>query len=184
MELKQFIKDLAAKLQAAGIDYCITGGYAVSVWGIPRSTLDIDLITGLKPGQISLLIKAISPGNGAYLDEEAVREAVSTGGEFNYIPAESGLKVDFWVIKDGDKTGQLELKRKKKEIFEGQEIFFISPEDLILSKLRWARMSESTRHAEDIRSVLTASGKNLDLEYLKREAAAQDLTKDLSVFIK
>ena len=48
MELKQFIKDLAAKLQAAGIDYCITGGYAVSVWGAPRSTLDIDLITGLK----------------------------------------------------------------------------------------------------------------------------------------
>lgn len=30
MQLKQFVKDLAAKLQAAGIDYCITGGYAVS----------------------------------------------------------------------------------------------------------------------------------------------------------
>jgi len=36
MELKQFIKDLAAKLQAAGIDYCITGGYAVSVCGAPE----------------------------------------------------------------------------------------------------------------------------------------------------
>jgi len=36
MELKQFIKDLAAKLQAAGIDYCITGGYAVSVCGTPE----------------------------------------------------------------------------------------------------------------------------------------------------
>lgn len=183
MELKQFVKDLAAKLQAAGIDYCITGGYAVSVWGSPRSTLDIDLITGLKPAQVSLLIKAISPGKGAYLDEEAIREAISSGGEFNYIPAESGLKVDFWVITDANKAGRLELKRKKKETFEGQEIFFISPEDLILSKLRWARLSKSTRHAEDIRSVLAVSGKTLDLAYLKREAAAQDLTKDLSAFV-
>ncbi len=182
MELKQFIKDLAAKLQAAGIDYCITGGYAVSVWGSPRSTLDIDLITGLKPSQISLLIKTISPGKGAYLDEEAIKEAVAGGGEFNYIPAESGLKVDFWVISGSNKTGLKELKRKKKEVFEGQEIFFISPEDLILSKLRWARLSSSSRHAEDIRSVLAVSGKTLDLQYLKREAALQDLTPDLSVF--
>ena len=111
-------------------------------------------------------VKAISPGKGAYLDEEDIKEAVSTGGEFNYIPAESGLKVDFWVIKPGNKAGTLELKRKRKEIFEGQEIFFISPEDLILSKLRWARMSTSTRHTEDIRSILSVSGKDLDSDYL------------------
>lgn len=183
MELKRFVKDLAAKLQAAGIDYCITGGYAVSVWGSPRSTLDIDLITSLKPGQVSLLIKTISPGKGAYLDEEAIKEAVSTGGEFNYIPAETGLKVDFWVMTSKNKTGIDELKRKRRVLFEGQEIFFISPEDLILSKLRWARMSASTRHAEDIRSVLSGSSE-LDLEYLKREAAAQGLTADLSHFLK
>ncbi len=183
MQLKQFIKDLAAKLQAAGIDYCITGGYAVSVWGSPRSTIDIYLITGLKPAQVSLLLKAISPGAGAYLDEEAVREAISTGGEFNYIPADAPLKVDFWVIKDDNKAGLLELSRKRKETIDGQEVFFISPEDLILSKLRWARMSSSTRHAEDIRSVLAASAASLDLAYLKREAAVQGLFKDLSEFI-
>lgn len=180
MELKQFIKDLAAKLQAAGIDYCITGGYAVSVWGAPRSTLDIDLITGLNPAQVQLLLSAMAPGKGAYLDEEAIREAVSSGGEFNYIPAEAGLKVDFWVIKPTDATGQRELKRKRKEVFEGQEIFFIAPEDLILSKLRWARGSSSTRHAEDIRSVLAVTGKELDFDYLKREAAAQGLAGDLA----
>ncbi|MGD9641765.1 MAG: hypothetical protein AB7V08_03395 [Elusimicrobiales bacterium] len=182
MELKQFIKGLAAKLQAAGINYCITGGYAVSVWGTPRSTLDINLITGLKPAQIPLLIKTIAPEKGAYLDEEAIAEAVAAGGEFNYIPAESGLKVDFWVINNSNKTGLKELKRKKKEVFEGQEIFFISPEDLILSKLRWARMSSSSRHAEDIRSVIGVSGKTLDLEYLKREAALQELSADLAIF--
>lgn len=184
MELKDFIKDLAAKLQAAGIDYCITGGYAVSVWGSPRSTIDIDLITGLKPSQVQLLIKAIAPGKGAYLDEEAIREAISTGGEFNYIPADAPLKVDFWVITEENKAGTQELRRKRKELFEGQEVFFISPEDLILSKLRWARMSKSTRHAEDIRSVLSASSGNLDLDYLKGEAAAQGLSADLSAFIK
>lgn len=182
MELKQFIKDLAAKLQAAGIDYCITGGYAVSVWGTPRSTLGIDLIAGLKPAQIAGLMRSIAPGEGAYLDEDDIREAIAAGGEFNYIPAESPLKVDFWVITPTNVTGLKELKRKRKENFEGQELFFISPEDLILSKLRWARMGGSSRHAEDIRSVIAVSGKELDLQYLKQEAALQDLTADLSVF--
>ncbi|MDA8132059.1 MAG: hypothetical protein M0011_11200 [Elusimicrobia bacterium] len=184
MELKKFIKDLAAKLQAAGVDYCITGGYAVSVWGAPRSTLDIDLITSLKPSQVDLLVRAMAPGKGAYLDEEAIREAVASGGEFNYIPAEAGLKVDFWVIRPADGTGLRELTRKRREVFEGQEIFFISPEDLILSKLRWARGSASTRHAEDIRSVLAVSGAELDLEYLKSAAGAQGLSGDLEPFLK
>lgn len=183
MELKRFIKELAAKLQAAGIDYCITGGYAVSVWGAPRSTLDIDLITGLKAAQIPLLVKAVAPKKGSYLDEEDMKEAVLSGGEFNYIPADSGLKVDFWVIKDDNAAGLLELKRRKKEIFEGQEIFFISPEDLVLSKLRWARQSASTRHAEDIRSVLAISGKAMDMDYLKKQAAIQGLARDLAVFL-
>jgi hypothetical protein len=183
MELKTFIKDLAAKLQAAGIDYCITGGYAVSVWGSPRSTIDIDLIAGLKPSQVQPLIKAMAPQHGAYLDEEAIRDAISTGGEFNYLPADAAMKVDFWVITEENKAGTQELRRKRKEVFEGQEVFFISPEDLILSKLRWARMSKSTRHAEDIRSVLSVSGHALDMAYLKREAAAQGLTQDLAEFI-
>ena len=183
MELKQFIKDLAAKLQAAGIDYCITGGYAVSVWGAPRSTLDIDLITGLKPAQVAGLMRSMAPGKGAYLDEEAINEAIAGGGEFNYIPAEAGLKVDFWVIRSGDETGLKELGRKRREVFEGQEIFFISPEDLILSKLRWARLSSSSRHAEDIRSVLAVSGKTLDLDYLRSEATRQGLAEDLAGFL-
>ena len=54
-----------------------------------------------------------------------------------------------------------------------QDVRFISPEDLILIKLLWYRESESTRHLEDIRSILTIQGENLDYLYLEQWAKRQ-----------
>lgn len=91
-------------------------------------------------------------------------------GEFNFIHPESGIKVDFWVIKSSDPIGRKELKRKIARNFDSQKIYFISPEDLILNKLRWFRESESSRHLEDIKSVLKISGEKVNFAYLKSEA--------------
>ena len=68
-----------------------------------------------------------------------------------------------------------ELKRRIKKIFNGQQIYFISPEDLILSKLRWFEKSQSTRHLDDAKSVIKISGNKIDMDYLVKEAEKQDV---------
>lgn len=65
----------------------------------------------------------------------------------------------------------MELKRAVKKEVWGQKIYFISPEDLILIKLKWYQDSNSTRHLEDVESILKIS--KVDLKYIKKWAKEQ-----------
>jgi len=50
---------------------------------------------------------------------------------------------------------------------KGRDIFFSTPEDLILSKARWYAEAHSSRHIEDIQSIIRQSGQILDRDYLR-----------------
>lgn len=183
MEFTELLIKIAAILEKLGIDYCITGGFAVSLWGRPRSTFDIDLVVRLRIEDIAPLARHLRRlSRAGYLEESTAKEAAVKGGEFNFIHAESGIKVDFWVIKKGDAVGMAELKRKVSKALNGKKIFFISAEDLILSKLRWYKESESTRHLEDIGSILRIS--KVDLNYIKEQAEGQSTSAIFNKLLK
>ena len=110
-----------------------------------------------------------------------MKEAIIREGEFNFIHGESGIKIDFWVAGNNPTT-RLEISRRIPKKIDSQTVYFISPEDLILSKLRWYKDSESTRHLEDIKSVFNIS--KIDLKYLKREAANQSILNILVNLLK
>ncbi|KKT26244.1 MAG: hypothetical protein UW11_C0018G0020 [Parcubacteria group bacterium GW2011_GWA2_43_9b] len=182
MEFSELVGQIAKILSDLKIKYCITGGYAVSVWGRPRSTFDIDLIIQLGGDKIEQLVWQIHGlSEAGYLDRAAVKNAVAHGREFNYIHGDSGIKIDFWVIKKSDSVGKEELSRRKLKEIGGRKIYFISPEDLILSKLRWHKDRASDRHLEDIKSVLKLA--RVDLKYLKRQAIKQGNMEILNKFL-
>ena len=62
---------------------------------------------------------------------------------------------------------ELEFQRRRSVEFEGQKISIVSPEDLILSKLFWARDSLSEMQLGDVRNLL-ATVKNVDTPYLEK----------------
>lgn len=39
-----FVRDVTRALEEAGVPYCIVGGLAVNLHGIPRTTFDVDLV--------------------------------------------------------------------------------------------------------------------------------------------
>jgi len=181
MEIDELLKKVTQILEELKIEYCVSGGFAVTVWGRVRTTLDLDIVIQLEAKKISIFIKKIlSLSKAGYLDEASVKEMTAKGGEFNFIHPESGLKVDFWAIKKGDKNGQRELKRRKAKKMFGQKIYFVSPEDLILNKLRWYMEAPSDKQSEDIKSILKLS--KVDLKYLKKEALTQKTAEILSLF--
>lgn len=148
------------------IKYFITGGFAVSVWGRPRATFDIDIVVKIIGSQAKQLTGAWREiSKSGYADEEMIKDAIKNNSEFNFIDADSGVKVDFWVEK-GDINSPPEFKNKRKQKVSGQDVFFISPEDLIISKLEWYKLSESDRHIDDVKSVLKVSGDKLNKKYL------------------
>tara|TARA_Y100000031_G_scaffold69444_1_gene77165 strand:- start:477 stop:1013 length:537 start_codon:yes stop_codon:yes gene_type:complete len=176
--------NIARILKRLKIPYMVTGGMAVFVWGRPRFTADIDIVIEFKLEQIDILNKSlIAFSKEGYVDEYAMREAILDCGEFNFIDGQTGIKVDFWVLKKGS-FDSIRLKRKIAKKILGKTVYFTSPEDLILSKLEWYKLSESTRHLEDIESVLKISGKKLDMRYLKQWAIKLGVKRVLDKLLK
>ena len=172
MDFQELLLKVAKILQDLKIPYAVTGGYAVSIWGRLRSTYDIDIVIEIFDTQIKTLHQALREiSKLIYVDD-------GTKKWFNFIHGESGIKVDFFIVSEEDKVSKLELERRVPQIIENQTVYFVSPEDLILSKLRWYKEGESFKQLEDINSIFKIQ-KKLDLDYLKKQAKVQSTTKIL-----
>lgn len=173
-------------LERLEIPYAVTGGVAVFVWARPRFTADIDIVVLLKPAHISVLADALRNLNEAsYIDVEMMKEALERQGELNFIDGATGVKVDFWALGSGEFEESQLRRRIPKEIL-GHIVYFVSPEDLILSKLRWYKEGGSAKQREDIESLLKIQT-NLDSEYLDKWSRVQrtdEILKELWEKIK
>lgn len=175
MDFETLVVKIAKILNKLKIPSFITGGYAVAVWGRLRATFDIDVVIEMFHPQIKELAKEMRDlGKAVYVDEEMMREALKKRGEFNVIHPDSGIKIDFFVASSNPQARQ-ELTRAKAHLIKGQKVFFISPEDLILSKLRWHKQCGGEHHLEDARSVIKKSGELLDYKYLEEQVKAQSI---------
>lgn len=173
---RKLLARVAEVLNHLKIPYLVTGGMAVFVWGRPRYTADIDIIVELGPGNADKLAEALrSLSEAGYIDENSIRRAVLHKGEFNFIDGDSGIKVDFWVRSQNQFDRTRLARAAYRDVF-GERVAFISAEDLILSKLLWHRDGGSSRHLEDIESVLKIQ-KRLDLRYIRKWAKIQSTVK-------
>lgn len=162
-ELKNLVK-IFKVLDGLKIPYYITGGFAVSIYGRPRFTADVDVVikmSNLTVRDFVAKLQKIFPKG--YVDENQINDALVHHGEFNIIDSESGLKVDFFITKNDEFEKEC-FKRVQLRDFE-YKVNFASPENLIISKLIWYRDSQSTRQLEDIVSVMDIQ-RGLDNKYL------------------
>jgi len=158
-------------------------GFAVSIWGAPRSTIDVDVLVQLFEPKIERLhSEMLKISELSYLDKQTMEEEVIRAGEFNFIHGDSGIKFDFFVAGH-NADHELELKRRIPVEIDGQKVYFLSPEDLILSKLRWYRESRSERQLEDIESVINRQ-KDIDVNYLEKQAKIQSTYEFLKPLMK
>jgi len=150
-EQLEFLRLIAARLQAAGIPYMVTGSLALAVWAVPRMTRDIDVVVEVGPADAQRLVRLFA--DDCVVDEDAVREAIARRGMFNVIHAEWIVKADFIVRKDAAYR-KVELDRRRWLEVAGTAIAFVSPED-----------SHSELQRRDVRQ-LVESVEDLDWGYL------------------
>jgi hypothetical protein len=170
-----FLDRMIAKLSAARIPFMLVGSLAASYHGHPRSTFDIDLV--VDADEEALCRFARSLGEGYYVDEESIREAVRSRSAFNIIDEKSGFKADVIVRKDRP-FSRTEFGRRQRVRIMDREVEVATPEDVILSKLEWSKIGASERQFEDALQVARTQGHNLDLPYLEkwsRELGVADL---------
>lgn len=172
MEFHELVVAIARALGNQGIPYAITGGVAVSAWGRPRSTYDIDFTIAVSAASLPKIVAALrSVVPAETIDEAAIERAVAERDEFNVVDLDTGIKADFWVAKD-DAFSKSEFARRRSKPLLGETVSFLSPEDLILRKLLWHKQGESAQQLLDVESILRVQ-QSLDWDYLRRWATEQ-----------
>jgi hypothetical protein len=61
-----------------------------------------------------------------------------------------------------------EFQRRRSIMFSGIALSIASPEDVVISKLEWAKLAGSHRQIEDVARILSAQWESMDLGYLQR----------------
>lgn len=163
MSLSELLSRIVHLLDRLGVPYMVTGSLAAAYHGAPRSTQDIDLVVEIEAEKFRPLVEAVTD-EGWYVDEESARAAVRDHGQFNVIEADTGWKVDFIIRKDRAFSRE-EFGRRRPVEALGRTVFMVTPEDLIIAKLEWARLGESERQLRDVRNILAVQ-EELDRSYI------------------
>lgn len=166
-EQLEFVKQIASRLRSAGLEYMMTGSMAMAIYTTPRMTRDVDIVLECGAADVDAIVALFTPD--CYIDRAAVAEAVGSQGMFNIIHNEWIIKCDFIVRKD-DVYRKTEFARRREIDVDGVLLTVVTPEDLILSKLQWARESGSELQRRDVRELLRAK-MSLDGDYLNDWAA-------------
>lgn len=155
------LRKIVHVLETEAIDYMIVGGFAVNFYNRARFTVDIDLVVQIYPAHVEKIIQHFPdwlPFLGSF------KESAGLGRVFNITDFETGVKYDFMTYQDSDYNWTA-FERRRKVDFLGVECRIASPEDLIISKLRWYSLSKSEKQLGDIVFLLNEA--SINKQYLK-----------------
>ena len=167
----EVLKVVTGRLNKANIPYMVSGSIAANYYTVPRMTRDIDIVIELKRDGIDKFISLFN--DDFYVNREMVANEVSRKGIFNLIHNQYVIKIDF-IIKKSSAYQQAAFSRRKEIVIEGSPMWFISAEDLIISKLVWAKDSHSEMQLKDVNNLMETVD-NLDLKYIYNWVRELDL---------
>lgn len=167
------VRRVVESLGAARLDYMFTGALAASYYGVPRTTMDVDVVVKVTQEETpSRLVSALKQA-GLLVNEERIDAAIESGyGIVTFRDAETPYNVDV-IVSDR------KLERRAG-IIAGLPTFYQTPEDLILAKLRMIKATVPRERAlkdeDDVRAILRFT--KVDMETVK-ERAGRNNTVDI-----
>lgn len=169
----EVLKLVVSNLKNLKVPYMVGGSFASSAYGVPRTTLDADVVIDLKPEQVAELVETFR--GDFYVDPGQVKEALRTRRSFNVIHLEAFFKADLFILGARKFDCEQFSRRRLEPLESGAEpqMYVASAEDVVLSKLEWYRLGGgvSEQQWRDIIGVLKIQAGQLDLNYLRKWAA-------------
>ena len=172
------LRIVSERLTTHNLQFMLTGSFALAYYATPRMTRDLDLVVALGERDVAPLVAAFSPD--FYVDADAARAAVRTERLFNLMHLASGIKVDL-IVRKANEYRLLEFARRQAVVLAGVRTWIVSREDLILSKLVWARDADCELQLRDVRLLLAEL---VEFDYVRRWAAPLGVTALLEQVMK
>lgn len=169
-------------LESLEIPYMIVGSLASTQFGIQRSTKDADIVVELGTRPISTITREL--GGAFKLNPQIMFETVTgTTRQVVDIP-EIPFVIEFFRLSSEDYDQERFARRRRMAINQfGREAWVLTPEDVIVTKLRWADRAARGKDADDVRDVITVQEEFLDWDYIHRWCDQHE-TRDLLVRIQ
>lgn len=169
-DLLEALAPVLEALRALGVRHYVGGSVASSAHGLPRASVDVDVVAELEPQHVAPLVAALSAAY--YVSDARVRDAVARRRSFNAIHLSTMMKVDVFVSRDRPFDRRAFERSRPAPAEEAAGIPVSSAEDTVLAKLDWYRRGgeASERQWSDVVGVLRA-GSALDEGYLRQGAA-------------
>ena len=181
MDQTVFLFDILERLTRADVPYMLAGSHGASAHGYARATNDVDFVIAPDRAQLERFLESFD--ERYYVSREAAFEAEARKSMFNVIDTVSGWKADLIICKSRPFSLE-EFNRRQTIELGGQDVFVASAEDIILSKLEWAKRGESERQLRDAEGVARLQGSALDRAYLRRWAAELGVRESLESLLE
>lgn len=169
-EFGSFMREVLDALEETGVNYLIGGAVAVWGWGEARTTRDFDVVVDLPLEQMARLSEALEEREMLAPAEVMLDLYLSPADlPINAVHLPTGYKLEIFLLRPDDALRASALQRRLLVDFGPNvgEAYVHSPEDLILYKLQYYRISSQPKHIRDIGSIIATVGDdNLEQVYL------------------
>ncbi len=179
MKSEVAVVEVIQALNQENVPYMVTGSLATNIYGIARSTLDADLLLSATSDQISQLLGKLRPP--LHVDPQMSFETITGTTRHIVKVARSKYTIELFYLQP-DPHDRTRFERRKTGAPYGQPVWCPTPEDVIITKLRWSKQGKRTKDVDDVRNVIAVQGDTLDWEYIHRwceEHGTRDLLEQI-----
>jgi hypothetical protein len=171
VKFDSFVKRVMRELNRGGLEYALTGALAVSYYGRPRTTSDVDIIIRVTPSGFPGLAKVLRKAK-LKVGEGILERAWASKYKIASFEDSDGLRLDVMMTAEP-------IPRRPVKVL-GEEAFLQDPTWLLLSKLRLMKVTvDGDRRSLDRQDVLSVlRNAEVDLDVLREESKRQ-LTFDV-----
>ena len=165
MSTEEIVYRVIDALHIAGVPFMLVGSFSSNFYGIARSTQDADLVVQL--GEISPARIADYLGEDFQLDPQMSFETITATHRFILTHRESAFKIELFLLSN-DPHDQERFSRRRLEQLSGHQVYIASPEDIVITKLRWSKAGSRRKDIDDVRGVIHVQQNALDWAYIER----------------
>lgn len=163
MTSEEVTRRVLAALSLAGVEHMVVGSFSSNLYGVTRSTKDLDIVVSWGDRSIHDVMAKLGPE--FRLDPQMSFEMVTSTVRHIIEVADSRFVVELFQLSD-DEHDLERFRRRKSLPLADQMTAVATPEDVIITKLNWYSRQGRQRDYDDAANVIAVQGSSLDLAYI------------------